>query len=363
MRLHWRVLGLAALVAALMVGMGLSTAGVAAASPASFKVIASGLNNPRGLAFGHDGALYVAEAGKGGNQFCVNSPEGGQQCYGTTGSITRIAYGHQARIVTGLPSVAGSDGSQATGPVDVAPKTRGDVYAIIGGVAPDPAHPQLQRFGRLVHFNAWGKSYSIANLEAYEAKHNPDGQEINSNPNGLTYAGYGRFAVADAGANDVLLVGANGHISTLAVFPARQVTMANGQKVTVESVPTTVVRGPDGAYYVGELTGAPFVPGVARVYRIVPGHKPTVYAGGFTNIIDMAFGRDGKLYVLEIAKNGLASGDLTGALIKVDHHGKHTVASAGLVAPGGLAIGHDGYAYVSNYSIFAGQGQVVRIRL
>ena len=72
--------------------------------------------------------------------------------------------------------------------------------------------------------------------------------------------------------------------------------------------------GPDGAYYVGQLTGFPFPPGGASVFRIVPGEEPTgdtalwqgrLYASGFTNIIDVAFGPDGTLYVLEIAHDGL----------------------------------------------------------
>lgn len=37
------------------------------------------------------------------------------------------------------------------------------------------------------------------------------------------------------------------------------------------------------------------------------------------------------------------------------------MASEGLVAPGSVAVGRDGALYVSNYSIFADVGQVVRI--
>src|SRR6266849_701021 len=37
------------------------------AQSSGFTVVASGLNGPRGLKFGPDGALYVAEAGSGGD--------------------------------------------------------------------------------------------------------------------------------------------------------------------------------------------------------------------------------------------------------------------------------------------------------
>jgi DNA-binding CsgD family transcriptional regulator len=42
-----------------------------------------------------------------------------------------------------------------------------------------------------------------------------------------------------------------------------------------------------------------------------------VYATGFTNIIDIAFDRHGRLLVLEIFKNGLPSGDPTGSLVRI----------------------------------------------
>jgi hypothetical protein len=54
-------------------------------------------------------------------------------------------------------------------------------------------------------------------------------------------------------------------------------------------------------------------------HRDSPGR---VFLSGFTNVIDIVFGPDGSLYVLEIAHNGLLSGDPTGALIRVDQDGR-----------------------------------------
>ncbi len=74
----------------------------------------------------------------------------------------------------------------------------------------------------------------------------------------------------------------------------------------------------------------------------MPG-RPTVFARGFTNIVDLAFDRQGRLLVLQISRDGLATGDQTGALIRVNRRGQRVELLPGrLTAPGGLAVGGDG---------------------
>ena len=131
----------------------------------------------------------------------------------------------------------------------------------------------------------------------------------------------------------------------------------------MQAVPTTVRVGPDHALYFGQLTGFPFPPGGANVYRLAPGGMPEVFAAGFTNIIDIAFGRDGSLYVLQISAAGLLSGNPVGALIRVAPDGtRSTIAPGALISPGGIAIGHDGSIYVSRFATLPGAGDVVRIK-
>jgi hypothetical protein len=339
--------------------------------------VASGLDNPRGLAFGPEGALYVTEAGRGTTDpnpdpaTCFDGPEG-PVCYGATGAVTRILNGQQERIASGLPSLANpaEHGDFAIGPQDIAFRGRGNAQVVVGlGANPAvrDADSRLAGLGQLVQLPASGAWRNVADMAAYEADANPDGGEEDSNPYGVLNMAGARLVV-DAGANALLRVRANGNISTLAVFPDRLVDappflgLPPGTQIPMQSVPTSVVMGPDGAYYVGELTGFPFPLDGARIYRVVPGQAPQIYAEGFTNVIDIAFGQDGSLYVLEFATNSLLSGDPTGALIRINPDGtRDIVASAGLVFPAGVAVGPDGGLYVSNYGAFAGAGQVVRI--
>jgi sugar lactone lactonase YvrE len=82
------------------------------------------------------------------------------------------------------------------------------------------------------------------------------------------------------------------------------------------------------------------------------------YGPTFSFIIDMAWGPDGHLYVLQFAS--LPGNTGPGILYRLESNGTKTPIVTNLVAPGGLVFGPDGSFYISNKSVLAGAGEVLR---
>jgi len=328
----------------------------AAAATYITSVVATGLNNPRGLAFGPDGALYIAEAGFND---AVPAP-GDTFAYSMNGSITQVMGSMQTRIVTGLPTIYNSLMDDVTGPQDIVFSSNGTGYVVVG-LGADPAiRPAGSLLGHVLSFTPDGSYADFADVSAFEAMNNPAGGPVDSNPYHLA-ASSGGLLVTDAGANTVTSFSATGDGSLVAAFPSRFI----GQPAPAsDSVPTGVTVGPDGTIYVAELTGFPFTPGAAQIYSIAPdGSAPSVFGTGFTNLTDITFGPDGNLYALSYDLDSILGPEVGGGIFRVSSSGlPESVFSTGLVNPTGLTIGDDGSFYVTTWSAgVPGSGQVVKI--
>ncbi len=327
------------------------------------EVVASGLNNPRHVVIAPGGKIYVAEAGSGGDAECDFAHPLGTFSIGFTGSVARVVGdGSVERVLTGLPSIINQDG-ETLGPSDIAFKGNKDFVVSIGIGGSDAFRescPDGELLGTLLSGRVGKDNVKLfADVLAYEAAANPGGEDIDSNPVGLLRRG-GAYVVADAGGNAIVRASHKGRFSTVAPIPRAP---APPPFVDADPVPTSVVRGPDGAFYVSQLTGFPFTPGVANIWRVVPGSAPTVYASGLTNVTDLAFARDGSLYAVEIASQGLLNGPI-GSLVRIPPGGgsTHETVAGGLFAPYGVALTKHA-AYVTTGAVLVGGGELIKIPL
>jgi hypothetical protein len=360
------------------------------------QVLATGLHNPRHLIVGSSHEILVAEAGQGAGPGCTTKvfqgPEGGPNCIGTTGSIARISrHGKLKRIVTGLPSMGdAATGDRSLGPSSLLRSGSHRLIVTIGG--PGPVGPgaiaagnDITGFGTLQQFDTHRKKSQkgkvLADFFAFETANDPDGSIKGGTPGPdsdvTDIAKFeGGYAVTDAGGNSLLLVKKKKQIKVLSVFEGIDVTPGGGlPPSTAQSVPTGVIKYNDDAQgddtvLVTELTGFPFVPGVARIHRVDDKGNSTIFASGFTNLMDLTRGKHGDIWVLSIDDDSLfplLGPSTDGAIYRISKKGKVTklaLPAGTLTEPGGIAFDSRSNALlVSNKGTHAADGEVLRIRL
>jgi len=332
--------------------------GVVSGSAQTITPVMAGLDAPRGLAWGPEGALYVTEAGTGVSAGPCAPVAQGSNCYSETGKVSRLFHGKQERVATGLPSIFNTARGDIVGPNDISFHGRGNGYVTIGWGGAPAARAGLgsvgSNVGVLIKLEPSGGWRFDANISDFEAANNPAGGPVDSNPYGVLAAA-GETYVTDAGGNSLLKVAANGRVSLVATF-----ANVSAPFPSAEPVPTEVEIGPDGAFYVSELTGVPFTVGAAGIYRVVPGQAPQLFQGNFKTVIDFTFGPDGSLYVLEHSTTAPGMSG-PGRLTKVAANGTRTVITTALNRPTSVVVDDDGIIYVSNNGVSVGTGEVLRI--
>lgn len=321
---------------------------------------ADGFSGPVfGLSTAPNGDILAADAGAGIVEF-------------TNGKV---------RLNAALPGVS-----------DVAPIGRGSWWAVQGGVD----GLQGTDVGQAVFRASRGRVHKIANLFDFEVANNPapPAGVPESNPFDVLALGGGAALVVDAAGNDLLRVDDEGAVDVVAIFTPVLASTDNLKfllgcpgsgappcslppAIPAQPVPTSVAVGPDGYYYVGELTGFPAPKNTSRIWRIAPDASwaqcpgadcQVLFNGGFTSIIDLAFGPDGFLYVVELDENSwfattLPSQPLAGGTISACDVTVPTCVevSAGIPLPTAITFGKDGTLWSTEFGPVPGLTRVVKV--
>jgi hypothetical protein len=244
-------------------------------------IVAEGLTSPRGLAIDQDGNLLIAEVGRG-RLLKVTSDR----------DVSPIGI----RLPHSLST--GPEGEYQAGPSAIS-LLNGEVYFIVG----EYVGTQSARLYRLTGETGFEPVTPVT--DGWASLENRF-----SNPYDMINAPeVDGWIVSDSGGNSLRAVDLDGNIYDYVVF--QNFTIPD-QEAPVEMVPTGIARGPDGAVYVGSLTGFPYPPGQAVVWRVedLNGDGDAMDEGevepfvtGINAVSDITFGADGTLYIAEFSSD------------------------------------------------------------
>jgi hypothetical protein len=356
-------------------------------SPA-VSVFASGFNNPRGLTFGPDRNLYVAEGGLGGSHSSALDPcpqvHGAAAPYfGSTndpvlgGRISKVTPGGVvSTVVSALPSSQTSPalGNLVSGVSSVA-FVGHTLYGLLAGAGCSHGVPTVPN--GVFRVGPGGTWSLIANLSAFLATHPPaTPDDADFEPEGTWYSMTsvgGALYPMDSNHGELDRVTPSGSISRVLDISS----------VVGHVVPTAITTNGKGKghghhrgrgwshhrghppFYIGNLGGFGPADGTTpneHIYKLTPGGSFSVRASGLEQVLGLAFLR-GKLYALESSTTPGGPTPGSGAIVRIRAGAPAQTIASGLVFPTGMTAGPDGALYVSEqgFGFPAGQGRVFRV--
>jgi sugar lactone lactonase YvrE len=361
-------LPVACLLSALAVVAWLGPQLVQAQESDDAEVVLSGLNGPQGVLVAPDGTVWAIDAGLGGEETLEGvdpvSGEVADMAFGQTARVVRTTADGGQEDVAALPSVLFGEefvgGARLALVDDVLYATNGFWTGHESNLT--PAEPGMAAIMRIED----GEATEVVNLSSFERRMNPDGTIYESHPYGMAVDEDGRLWVADAGANTMLRVNPETRsVELMTVFgpiPGVFPSPTRGGELLADPVPTGVTFDDEGNLYVSYLSGAPFVPGSAKVVRI-QNNQPVDYATGLTMLTDLRTAPNGDMFAVQFALFTEEGPQMnSGAIVRVLPGEDSEVVLEGLSFPTSIDFNEDGDAYIAINGVGPpGSGAVIRV--
>jgi hypothetical protein len=349
------------LISACAAALSIVVVGSAAAQTTNMTVIASGLDGPRGLKFGPDGNLYVAEAGTGGTNStigtCTQVPSPvGPYTGGKTARISMIhPDGTRSTVVDHLPSgISALPSGDTLGVADVA-FIDGRLYAVLAGGGCSHGNPDTPNAVIEVDRDT-GTWHQVADLSQFVMDHPAANIEPDDFEPDETF--YSMIAVRKT----LYVVGPN-HGQVLEVRHNGDVRQLIDISATQGHIVPTAITVNGGTFRVGNLNTFPIVPGTAQILDISRRGEILHSTPGFTTIVGLAY-RDHRLYGLELSDAPGNPAPGVGKVVRLSDSGTIVDVAIGLTLPTAMTFGSDGNLYVSNFGAASpGTGEIVQIAL
>lgn len=341
---------------------GISSTGIAnnnaPKTSATVSLFASGFNNPRGLKFGPDGNLYVAEAGTGGDISTAGQcdsviPPVGPYLGGYTARISKVSPdGSVSTFADNLPSAVNAL-HDFMGVADIA-FYNNSLYALLAAGGCSHGHSDVP--ASVIKFNDDGSWNVFADLSTYQHNNPVAAPEADDfEPDGSWYSlvsAAGNLYAVEPNHGELVKINSTGTVSRVLDFSAKYGHI----------VPTAMAYR--GNFFVGNLHTFPITPGSSNIYKVTPGGQVMLWAKGLTTVLGVTFDNKGIMYVLETSDAPGFPTPNMGKIIRVLPSGQQDVlVDTGLTFPTGITYGPDGALYVSNKGFGPFPGEVLKVTL
>lgn len=300
----------------------------------TYSVIADSLRLPAGVEVDAQGRIWVTESGYGFNDGAVSVVQ---------------PDGTLWPVIVGLPSFFDTTTQEGIGPwhtlalpdnrLAVAIGATGQVLIFdLAGFVPGASAPLTPDLNILaLEIGVFVESEGL----------------LESNPYSVAADHSGNLYVADAAANAIIKATSSGQLSVFATFPGYTNPLPFGPP-HVDAVPTRIISKPGGGFYVCQLTGFPFLDGMANIYDVDSNGVVTTYASGLTQLTDLQLDiYTGDLYALQIGQfildpmlpPGYAPN--SSIVTRIKTNGDRSVVAQNFNLSAGMALDGQGNLYTS----------------